>query len=78
MSKGQPVFNLPGVIVALLAAFAAVQVMRDVVSPEIDAWLITTFGFIPARFSRHFAPGGLANSIAQQIASGVPEGTTST
>jgi membrane associated rhomboid family serine protease len=75
VSKGQPVFNLPGVILALLAAFAAVQVMRDVVSPEIDAWLITTFGFIPARFSRHFAPGGLANSIAQQIASGVPEGT---
>jgi membrane associated rhomboid family serine protease len=75
VSKRQPVFNLPGVILALLAAFAAVQVARDLVSPENDAWLITTFGFIPARFSRHFAPGGLANSIAEQIASGVPEAT---
>ena len=73
MSKRQPVFNLPGVILALLAAFAAVQVARDFVSPETDAWLITTFGFIPARFSRHFAPDGLADSLVQQIASGVPE-----
>jgi membrane associated rhomboid family serine protease len=75
VSKRQPVFNLPGVILALLASFAAVQLARDFVSPETDAWLITTFGFIPARFSRHFAPGGLANSIAQQLASGVPEAT---
>jgi membrane associated rhomboid family serine protease len=75
VSKRQPVFNVPGVILALLAGFAAVQVARDFVSPETDAWLITTFGFISARFSRHFAPGGLANSIAEQIASGVPEAT---
>jgi membrane associated rhomboid family serine protease len=75
VSERQPVFNLPRVILALLAAFVAIQVGRDFVSPATDAWLITSFGFIPARFSRHFAPGGLANAIAEQIAAGVPEGT---
>jgi membrane associated rhomboid family serine protease len=73
VSQRQRVFNLPGVILALLTAFVVVQAARDFVSPETDAWLITAFGFIPARFSRHFAPGGLADAVAQQINSGVPE-----
>jgi membrane associated rhomboid family serine protease len=75
VSKRQPVFNLPGVILALLAAFIVVQLVREFVSPATDARLITDFGFIPARFSRDFAPGGLANAVAQQIAAGVPEST---
>jgi membrane associated rhomboid family serine protease len=75
VNKRQPVFNLPGVILGLLAGFVAVQLLRDIVSPETGAWLITTFGFIPARFSRHFAPAGLANAIAGQITAGVPEST---
>jgi membrane associated rhomboid family serine protease len=75
VSKRQPVFNLPGVILALLSAFIAVQLVRDFVSPATDAWLIVDFGFIPARFSGHFAPGGLANAVAEQIAAGVPEST---
>jgi membrane associated rhomboid family serine protease len=75
VSKRQPVFNLPGVILALLAAFVAVQLAREFVDPATDLWVITTFGFIPARFSRHFAPGGLADTIVRQIAAGVPEST---
>jgi membrane associated rhomboid family serine protease len=71
--KRQPVFNLPGVILALLAAFIAVQLLRDFVSPETDAWSLTTFGFIPARLSLHFAPAGLADAITGRIAAGVPE-----
>lgn len=73
MSKRQPVFNLPGVILALLAAFIAVQLVRDFVSVETDAWIVTTFGFIPARFSLHFAPAALADAITSRMAAGVPE-----
>jgi membrane associated rhomboid family serine protease len=75
VSRRQPVFNLPGVILTLLAAFVVVQLLRDFVSPGTDASIIANFGFIPARFSRYFAPGGLANAVAQQIAAGVPEST---
>jgi membrane associated rhomboid family serine protease len=71
----QPVFNLPGVILALLAACIAVQLAREFVSPQTDAWIVTTFGFIPARFSRHFAPGGLAEAVVRQITAGMPEST---
>ena len=35
--------------------------------------IVTGFGFIPARFSLHFAPSGLADAITGRIASGVPE-----
>ena len=73
MRKRQPVFNLPGVILALLALFIAVQLLRDFVSPETDAWILTTFGFIPARLSLHFAPAGLADAITGRMAAGVPE-----
>ncbi|MEA2871825.1 MAG: hypothetical protein QOH67_1801 [Hyphomicrobiales bacterium] len=75
VKKRQPVFNLPGVILALLAAFVAVQLAREFVTPQTDAWIITTFGFIPARFSQHLAPSGLADAIVRQIAAGVPEST---
>jgi membrane associated rhomboid family serine protease len=71
--KRQPVFNLPGVILALLAAFIAVQLLRDFISAENDTWIVTSFGFIPARFSLHFAPAGLADAITGRIAAGVPE-----
>ena len=48
MRGRQPVFNLPGVILGLLAAFVVVQLVRDFASPQTDAWMIMTFGFIPA------------------------------
>jgi membrane associated rhomboid family serine protease len=63
------------VILALLAAFVLVQLARDVVAAQSDAWIITTFGFIPARFARHLAPDSLSNAVAEQIASGIPEST---
>lgn len=73
VSGRQPVFNLPGIIVALLAAFIVVHVARDLISPATDLRIVTEFGFIPAQFSRHFAPQGLADAILQQIAAGMPE-----
>jgi membrane associated rhomboid family serine protease len=48
VSRRQPIFNVPGVILALLAAFVALQLLRDFASPETDAWIIMSFGFIPA------------------------------
>ncbi len=48
MSRRQPIFNLPGVILTLLAAFVVVQLWCDFASPETDAWMIMSFGFIPA------------------------------
>jgi membrane associated rhomboid family serine protease len=73
VSTRQPVFNLPGIILALLAACIVVHAAREFVSPATDAWIVTELGFIPARFSRHFAPDGLSDAITGQIAAGVPE-----
>ncbi|GAC1552198.1 MAG: rhomboid family intramembrane serine protease [Beijerinckiaceae bacterium] len=75
VSERQPIFNLPAVIIGLIGAFALVQGARGFLSPELDAWIIATFGFIPARFSQHLDPAGLAASIGPLIAAGEPAST---
>jgi membrane associated rhomboid family serine protease len=57
-----PAFNVPPVVLWLAVALAAVHVVRQVVSPEADAWLVLAFAFIPARYGPLAAmlPGGWA------------------
>lgn len=46
----QPVFNVPPVIIALIASFVAVHLLRLAVSPDIDDWIVLNFAFTAARF----------------------------
>lgn len=64
----EPVFNIPGVVVALLAIFAAIQAIRDsLLSPQQDLWVILTFAFIPVRYAMPAGaeplPGGLGADL---------------
>ena len=47
VSERQPIFNVPGVVVALLAAFVAVHVVRYLLPDEQAAWLTAVLAFIP-------------------------------
>jgi membrane associated rhomboid family serine protease len=48
----QPVFNIPGVVVVLLAVLAAAHIARvDWATPEQSADWIARYAFIPARYS---------------------------
>ena len=62
-----PAFNVPGVVLALLAFMAAIHAARYFISPGLDFQLIATFAFIPARYvSGAFGPvfpGGIAADI---------------
>ncbi len=47
----EPIFNLPAVVVFLLALLTIVQVARGLATPELDGAIIAAFGFTPARFT---------------------------
>ncbi|MEF2073633.1 rhomboid family intramembrane serine protease [Consotaella aegiceratis] len=42
-----PAFNVPGVVLVLLAAFFLVQIVRSVLSPWADALVLMNFSFLP-------------------------------
>lgn len=57
-STREPAFNIPGILLAVLALLMAVHVLRQLLPLDMDAWAIWTFGFVPARFDA--SPGGLS------------------
>ncbi len=60
MSQREPIFNVPSVVLGLLAAFFAVHLLRWVLPAEENEWLTAALAFIPARLSGVGAdlPGG--------------------
>jgi membrane associated rhomboid family serine protease len=60
--KREPLFNIPPVIVALLAVLALVHALRIVVfglDSELDREFVRTFAFIPARYDTSIVLGGV-------------------
>ncbi len=59
-AKREPVFNLPGILVATLALLAAIYAVQTLVLPDQAVeWLLLTFGFIPARYVIPLSEQGL-------------------
>jgi membrane associated rhomboid family serine protease len=60
VSQREPIFNVPGVVLALLAAFVAVHLVRWILPDGENAWATAVLAFIPARLSGMAAdlPGG--------------------
>lgn len=56
----QPIFNLPGILVATLLLLAAIYAVQTLVlSDNAVEWLLITFGFIPARYIIPLSEQGL-------------------
>lgn len=58
----EPMFNVPFVVIALIGSFIAVHLIRQMVSPAVDEWIILQFAFSPGRFEfmEQFPGGPLA------------------
>ena len=69
VSQREPIFNVPGVVLGLLAAFFAVHVLRWVLPDEENAWLTAVLAFIPARVSGMAAdlPGGRIAAVTSFV-----------
>ena len=51
MSRHEPMFNVPGSVLAVLGAMVAVHLVRLGLSQDWDMWLTLALAFIPARYS---------------------------
>lgn len=61
-SEREPVFNIPGSILLIVAICVAVQLVRMyVLSPRTDEWFLIYTAFIPARFTQ---AGGFVDPLA--------------
>ncbi|MFO1184071.1 MAG: rhomboid family intramembrane serine protease [Bauldia sp.] len=47
----EPIFNLPGVVTASILALGAVHVLRALLPPEADEWIVRAFAFVPFRLT---------------------------
>lgn len=65
----EPIFNVPAVVVAGLAAFAGIHALRSfVLTPEQDLELLLLFAFVPARYDTALLlddafPGGFGAQV---------------
>lgn len=51
MEQREPIFNVPGPVLVVLALMVGVHAGRSFVSPEMDEWLVTAGAFVTERFS---------------------------
>jgi membrane associated rhomboid family serine protease len=65
----EPIFNVPAVIVALIAAFALIHVVRTwFLSEQQDIDVLLLFAFIPARYDASLlVNGGLPGGVGAQV-----------
>ena len=62
----QPIFNVPGVIVAAFAVLALIHGVREyALTDSDDVWVLATFAFVPGRFTLGFDPDGLAEAFGR-------------
>ncbi len=60
------IFNLPGIVVALIASFVAVHGIRDwLLSVEADDNLLALLAFVPGRMTFLFDPHGMTDVLAR-------------
>jgi membrane associated rhomboid family serine protease len=65
----EPIFNVPAVMVGLIAALCLIHLGRVyLLSPEADQLILYLFGFVPARYAPSFLPdsawpGGFAADV---------------
>jgi membrane associated rhomboid family serine protease len=69
VSHREPIFNVPGVVLWLLAIFFAVHLLRSVLPEDQAAWLTQVLAFIPARVSGLASdlPGGGVAAVASFV-----------
>lgn len=62
----EPMFNLPGSLVFVIAFLALVHLVRDVwLTAEADAMLLQALSFVPGRFTFAFNPDSVADELTR-------------
>lgn len=70
-SKGaerQPIFNAPGIVLALVASFLALHAWRESMTLEASFRMLSDFAFVPGRFTFAINPDELLRRIQDALA----------
>ncbi len=61
MQQKQPIFNVPAIVLVLIAICVVVHGVRQVIAADDNAWLTAVLAFVPARYGYLAAelPGGI-------------------
>jgi membrane associated rhomboid family serine protease len=70
----QKIFNLPGVVFAIVALLLGIHVLRNALPLEQNAELLRDLSFVPARFTAFFDPNRIAEALATAQAQGAVNG----
>ena len=62
--KREKIFNLPGVVTALIAILTVIQIAVDLFPRSFGVWTLVYFSFIPARLSFLVAPAQVLHALA--------------
>ena len=62
--KRERIFNLPGVVTALIAILTVIQIAVDLFPRSVGVWTLVYFSFIPARLSFLVAPNQVLHALA--------------
>ena len=59
-AEREPIFNVPGSVIALITIFIAVHVLRQLLPVQQDDWFTVAMAFVPARYDGYAdqLPGG--------------------
>jgi membrane associated rhomboid family serine protease len=68
--RREKIFNLPGVVTALIAFLALVQLATEVLPDSVVGEILEVFAFIPARVTYAVAPAAVLHSLETLAAGG--------
>jgi membrane associated rhomboid family serine protease len=63
----EPLFNLPGIVLAICIVLSLIQTVRELLPDETDFGLVTYLAFVPARFTLWFDPNRLDEVVTAAI-----------
>lgn len=68
-SYREPMFNVPGSVVALIGVFVAVHIVRQLLPVADDDWFTVAMAFVPARYAGYAdeIPGGYIASVTSFV-----------
>ncbi len=69
----EPLFNVPAVVVGLLAVLVAIQGLSELVSSETEVRIVAKLAFVPIRLTALFDPAGVAQHLSVWSDSTAPE-----
>jgi membrane associated rhomboid family serine protease len=67
MREREPIFNIPGVVLLLLAAMTLVHAARMTLAPETDLQLVALYAFTPARFGFLFDQRAVLDHLTEVV-----------